>query len=464
MSIKIAVQLTGTKETQSEHLFDKAEILIGRSLTNDVVLPDMQKKVSGKHAQIELKTGRYWITDLGSTNGTFLNQRRVTPKTPVELGNEETIGIGNFQLQFVVMMDTQGATQHHVDPKKVANALADELCASYALHQDAPLETRKEVLKSLLRERLQGVPNEEERSVLSLLQNRFGSGSQGVKTDADISNQEKLYRAGYTWMKSISLHFLGSDNFDSAEQIERFAKQIMQTIESTITWVSRSLKGRREFENEFSADLTMVFSKEGNPLKSAAGPSELGRYLLDWNSSRDLETTRDLLENAYKDLTMHQLGLVAGVQDCLKALLQQLDPKILQHSVTTENAGGFAKLLLTFTRSKKSWNKYIGRHQELFENNSKLFNELIYPELRKGYLGHHATEEAIPAPPRPPTLGASSTVASSLPSAPSTKNENQTPSASPAEASSVTNPTPSQTKSIPDNTASEETPSSSEEK
>ncbi len=402
MPIKIAVQLSGNEETQSEHLFDKAEILIGRSLTNDIVLPDMQKKVSGTHAKLELKGGRYWLCDLGSTNGTFLNQRRLAANTPMEAGTSATIGIGNFQLSLEATMEAQGATQRHVDPSKVANALGNQLSVLYAQHREDPPELRKEIMASHLHDRLDSVQSEEGRAVLGLLQNRFSSSNQSEETGS-ISNQEKLYQAGYTWMKQISTQFLGADSFETADQVERFSKQIMQTIESTLTWVSRSLKGRSEFENEFSADLTMVFSKEGNPLKTASGPSELGKYLLDWQSSRDLETSRDLLENAFKDLTMHQLGLVAGVQDCLKALLQQLDPKVLQHSVITENSGGFAKLLLSFTLSKKSWDRYTFRHRDLFENNSKLFNELIYPELRKGYLGHHATEEN-PAPPKPKSI------------------------------------------------------------
>ncbi len=410
MPTKIIVRLSGNDDPQSEHVFDKDEIHVGRSLTNDVVLPDMQKKVSGKHAKLELKSGRYWLTDLGSTNGTFLNNRRISANTPVQISNEETLGIGNFQLQFTATLELQGATQRHVDPSKVAEALSEQLNALYAQHREDPPEMRKEVMAALLRDRLELVSSEESRAVLAVLKNRFSSSSGGGdENESDISKQEALYRSGYTWIQGISRHFLGEDSFESADQVERFSKQIQQTIESTVTWVSRSLKGRREFENEFSADLTMVFSKEGNPLKSAAGPSELGKYLLDWRSSRDLETSRDLLENAYKDLTMHQLGLVAGVQDCLKALLQQLDPKVLQHSVLTENSGGLAKLLLNFSLSKKSWGKYTRRHKELFENNSKLFNELIYPELRKGYLGHHATEEAAdpptnkPAPPPKPS-------------------------------------------------------------
>ena len=41
---------------------------IGRSGTNDWVLPDPDRYISGKHARIEYRAGSYWLTDT-SSNG-----------------------------------------------------------------------------------------------------------------------------------------------------------------------------------------------------------------------------------------------------------------------------------------------------------------------------------------------------------------------------------------------------------
>lgn len=48
---------------------------IGRDPQNDVVLDD--RAISRKHAEIRLRLGRYTLYDLQSTNGTFVNGRRV---------------------------------------------------------------------------------------------------------------------------------------------------------------------------------------------------------------------------------------------------------------------------------------------------------------------------------------------------------------------------------------------------
>lgn len=48
---------------------------IGRDPTNDIVLDD--RPISRKHAEIRLRLGRYTLYDLQSTNGTFVNGRRI---------------------------------------------------------------------------------------------------------------------------------------------------------------------------------------------------------------------------------------------------------------------------------------------------------------------------------------------------------------------------------------------------
>src|SRR3982074_2174107 len=56
--------------------FDKPEVTIGRVQGNDIVLP--KGNVSKRHARIVLKDGKFIIVDLKSTNGTYVNGRKIT--------------------------------------------------------------------------------------------------------------------------------------------------------------------------------------------------------------------------------------------------------------------------------------------------------------------------------------------------------------------------------------------------
>ncbi|HEV3027650.1 MAG TPA: type VI secretion system-associated FHA domain protein, partial [Planctomycetota bacterium] len=124
----------------------------------------------------------------------------------------------------------------------------------------------------------------------------------------------------------------------------------------------------------------------------------------------DPKSIRDALDNAFKDLTMHQLGLLAGVQEALSAVLKRLDPKVVEQEGKDMGKGGFLA-----SAEKRAWKRYSEVFHEIFAENSKLFNELIYPNVRKGYLALHDNEAKQSAekkgdstkrraPPAPPSM------------------------------------------------------------
>ncbi len=72
-------------------------ITIGRAPDNDVVVGD--PATSGHHGQIEVRAGSFWISDLGSTNGTQVNGEPVIEK---QLADGDAIAIGQNTLRFTL--------------------------------------------------------------------------------------------------------------------------------------------------------------------------------------------------------------------------------------------------------------------------------------------------------------------------------------------------------------------------
>jgi pSer/pThr/pTyr-binding forkhead associated (FHA) protein len=66
------------------------ELVIGRAATCQVVLDDSY--VSQVHARLFAKGDSYMVEDLGSTNGTYLNRRKVTAPTELRRGDQVKIG------------------------------------------------------------------------------------------------------------------------------------------------------------------------------------------------------------------------------------------------------------------------------------------------------------------------------------------------------------------------------------
>lgn len=86
---------------------------LGRSSENHVVIAS--ERVSRRHAIIHAQDGgEFWLADLGSSNGTFINERRLVRPTLLRTG--DIIGIGHERLTFhsataPVESDDEGVSQ-----------------------------------------------------------------------------------------------------------------------------------------------------------------------------------------------------------------------------------------------------------------------------------------------------------------------------------------------------------------
>jgi pSer/pThr/pTyr-binding forkhead associated (FHA) protein len=67
-----------------------APVLIGRANDSTLVLTD--DYASNRHARISLQDGMWLVEDLGSTNGTYLGQRKLDGPVPMEVGVPLRIG------------------------------------------------------------------------------------------------------------------------------------------------------------------------------------------------------------------------------------------------------------------------------------------------------------------------------------------------------------------------------------
>jgi len=73
--------------------FDKEVITIGRHSKNDIQIDSLS--VSSQHARIVKYHGKYLIEDLNSTNGTYLNKKKISKE---KLADNDVITIGKHTL------------------------------------------------------------------------------------------------------------------------------------------------------------------------------------------------------------------------------------------------------------------------------------------------------------------------------------------------------------------------------
>ncbi|MDE2489820.1 MAG: FHA domain-containing protein [Elusimicrobia bacterium] len=76
--------------------FDKDSLSVGRKPDNDVVIDN--PAVSGHHCRLARQGGTFFVEDLESTNGTFVNEKRVKKSG---LHHNDVIGVAKHALVFV---------------------------------------------------------------------------------------------------------------------------------------------------------------------------------------------------------------------------------------------------------------------------------------------------------------------------------------------------------------------------
>lgn len=99
------------RSSGKQFMLSDAEAQIGRWDADGGIFPDVdldtddpEAKVSRRHARITLNNGQYFLEDLGSTNGTFINRgKRLPPGQRQALCDGDEIIVGKTFLRFHIV-------------------------------------------------------------------------------------------------------------------------------------------------------------------------------------------------------------------------------------------------------------------------------------------------------------------------------------------------------------------------
>lgn len=83
---------------QNRQSFSSAQVVIGRDPACDYYLP--HDTVSGRHAMLSYHHNHWWVEDLDSTNGTFLNDEPV--ETSAVIISEDRLRCGKINLVVII--------------------------------------------------------------------------------------------------------------------------------------------------------------------------------------------------------------------------------------------------------------------------------------------------------------------------------------------------------------------------
>lgn len=84
-----------------EIVVNKSEFIIGKKDTNDGVIT-FNKMISRVHCKITVTNNQYAVTDLQSSNGTYVNRQKLLPNKPYPLKNGDIVRLANSDFQAII--------------------------------------------------------------------------------------------------------------------------------------------------------------------------------------------------------------------------------------------------------------------------------------------------------------------------------------------------------------------------
>jgi pSer/pThr/pTyr-binding forkhead associated (FHA) protein len=93
----ITLAITADQGKESKRQFSQPQIMIGRDTKCDITM--MDEALSAHHARLTHHHGQWWLEDLNSTNGTFLNREKLTTPAVVITGDHFKCGNTLFSIQ-----------------------------------------------------------------------------------------------------------------------------------------------------------------------------------------------------------------------------------------------------------------------------------------------------------------------------------------------------------------------------
>lgn len=424
--LPLLVRIANTQTGETEHsAFASSPVRIGRNQLNELALNE--PFVSQWHAVVRFDEHKVRYVDLGSTNGTMLNGRRLARHIQAEVDPQTDLRIGPIQLSFAraqVTPDMYAAprtTIFNLDAfTQKENSVVTSATIAFNPNDPSTLQQQNTMfiqagqvpqpaqpgapptqqqpaqnvgvdMQVLSRITQQTTPHYQQyrqawSGVLAQLKAQIeavpGPQRQGLvlclcQQFPQLPKEPEFRRL----MQTMSIPSAALGEVDAAEWVARLGgtdqipagTQIntaiaMERVGALLESYSQAFVELRKGYEQFGEEMALQLVVEKTPLHEAKNSQEIIRYLLDWSTDGG-ERVREL-NRAFADLALHQVALLAGVMEGVRSMLQGISPQQLsgQRTVALAKKGGGGLFEGIFNGKKaRLWRNFTDSHQRLFE-------------------------------------------------------------------------------------------------
>ena len=317
--------------SEQKYEFDQSPVRIGRNPLNNVVLEG--NFVSGWHGIIRFdETGTHYF-DLGSTNGTCLDGKRLPKNTAIAIPRTTRLTIWSFEI--IVTPAQAGAAAVSERRPSVIGTLVGTGRATDVLPAGAVAESGPH-----------GV----------------ASASRIVSVGARAPLPPTASTAPATQPGTLPL------------SSEHPANRLIRCLR-IIGAFSDAFVGLKKGYEQFGSEVGVRPLTGATPLHRARSSQEIVDYLLD--PATDPESCARDLKAVFAEMSFHDMALMGGISQSVHALLAKLDPNTLDvKTVSSLFSGG---------KARSRWISYVETFNALLAEDAALHAEIFGEEFASAY-------------------------------------------------------------------------------
>ena len=318
--------------TEQRYEFDQSPVRIGRNPLNNVVLEG--NFVSGWHGIIRFDhTGTSYF-DLGSTNGTCLDGKRLPKNTAIPLRQATRLTIWTFEL--IVTPARPGAAVSSPHRPSAVSTLAGAGRGTGVVAATI-------------------VPGDPSHMV--------GAPARIVSVGTRMPLPPSAMTSAPALQQETTLPLT-----------EQSGHRLVRSLR-IIGAFSDAFMGLKKGYEQFGSEVGVRPLTGTTPLHRARTSQEVVDYVLD--PATDPETCARDLNAVFADMGIHDVALMEGISQSVRALLAKLDPKSLDmKAMASLWSGG---------RAKAKWTSYVESFNALLAEDAALHAEIFGEEFATAY-------------------------------------------------------------------------------
>ena len=416
-----------------EFSFDTFPVKVGRSPECELTLPDENKYVSSRHAEISLSGTTLVLTDT-SANGTYINAASapVGRGNQTQLSNGDALSMGEFTLQISIQSSPTAVPTQSDDPfADISSAQPSPEIPGVQIADDSdPFAGLEDVSNDIALpktdehiDRLEDIgigPSAWESQPDDPFTSSVGSssadqmnvvGSQSSATEDDdwagwigsipeqstppaqstakpvaappapASAPAAVSMAGTPMEALLTAAGLQSSEFSGIDQAT-LAAHIGKILNRSTLSMMLLLRSRDEIKNAMRADVTLLGAKGNSPLQFSITPEDALKKLLTPSQDSGFADADKALDKGVSDIKIHQLAMLEAMRSALQIALSHFDPEVLEKHAKDSSPLASS---LPLAREAKLWEQFQDRYNEIKSDAVDDFSDLFGRELRKAY-------------------------------------------------------------------------------